>query len=278
MFTNIRATADIAEWPRWALMWTLATAIYATCKALTWTTANANNVPGWKHAAYLLAWPGMDAAAFLETKPRTPCCPRAEWIRAASHLTLGTLLVFVVARRLPAGDQYVVGWIGMIGIVLILHFGAFHLVSCLWRGFELEARPLMNHPLQSTSLGEFWSRRWNTAFRDLTFRLLFKPLTARFGPRAGVLAGFAFSGFVHDLVISVPAGAGYGGPTLFFTIQGVAVVIERSALGRRIGFGRGMMGRSFAMLSLVAPLPLLLHRPFVVGIITPFMHAIGALP
>ena len=277
MFTYIQDASHFAEWPRWVLMWALATAIYATCKALTWTTANASKVPAWKHAAYLLAWPGMDAAAFLETNPRTPCCPRAEWIRAASHLLLGTSLVFLVARRLPAENPYVVGWIGMVGFVLMLHFGAFHLISCLWRGFDLEARPLMNRPLHSTSLGDFWGRRWNTAFRDLTYRFLFRPLTARFGPRAGVLAGFAFSGLVHDLVISVPAGAGYGGPTLFFTIQGVAVVIERSELGRRVGFGRGMMGRSFATVSLVAPVALLFHRPFVVGIITPFMHAIGAL-
>ena len=255
----------------------LAAAIYATCKVLTWATVNAGNVPGWKHAAYLLAWPGMDAAAFLKATPRTPCCPRAEWIRAASHLTLGILLLFVCARQLPSGDRYLVGWIGTIGIVLILHFGAFHLSSCLWRGLELEARPLMNRPLRSASLGEFWSRRWNTAFRDLTFRFLFRPLTARLGPRAGVLAGFACSGLIHDLVISVPAGAGYGGPTLFFAIQGVAVVVERSDLGRRIGLGRGMIGRTFAIVSLVAPLALLVHRPFVVGIVTPFMQAIGAL-
>jgi len=259
-------------------MWTLASAIYALCKMLTWSTTSAAQASGWKQAAYLVAWPGMDAAAFLESKPRRPCCPRAEWIRAVWHLILGTLLVFVVARRFPAEDQYVVGWIGMIGILLMLHFGAFHLASCLWRGFEIEARPLMNRPLQSTSLGDFWGRRWNTAFRDLTYRFLFMPLTARIGPRAGVLAGFAFSGLVHDLVISVPAGAGYGGPTLFFAIQGLAVVVERSDLGRQIGLGRGIAGRLFVGVTLVAPLALLFHRPFVVGIITPFMHAIGALP
>src|SRR4029450_4657018 len=116
MFTYIRTAADSTEWPRWVLMWMLATAIYATCKALTWATANASNVPGWKHAAYLLAWPGMDAAAFLETKPRTPCCPRSEWIRAASHLILGTVLVFVVAGRLPAGGREGGGWVGSSGL------------------------------------------------------------------------------------------------------------------------------------------------------------------
>ena len=28
----------------------------------------------------------------------------------------------------------------MIGLVLILHFGAFHLLSCWWRGRGVEAR------------------------------------------------------------------------------------------------------------------------------------------
>jgi alginate O-acetyltransferase complex protein AlgI len=142
----------------------------------------------------------------------------------------------------------------------------------------VQARPLMNRPLASTSLGEFWSRRWNTAFRDLTHQFLFRPFTARFGPRLGVLAGFLFSGVVHDIVISVPARGGYGGPTLFFAIQGAALMVERSAFGRAIGLGRGVRGRSFAMLVLIAPVGLLFHRPFVVGIMTPFMRALGAIP
>jgi len=277
MFIYINNAVSISEWPRWALMWMLATGIYALCKLLTWSTTAAHRTAAWKHVAYLLAWPGMDAAAFLEAKPRPGGCSHQEWIRAASHLVLGTGLVFVAARLFPAEHRYFVGWIGMVGTVLMLHFGAFHLTSCVWRGLEVEARPLMNRPLYSTSLGEFWSRRWNTAFRDLTHRYLFKPLTVRFGSRAGILAGFAVSGLVHDLVISLPAGGGYGRPTLFFTIQGVAVAVERSELGRRVGLGRGAIGRSFACASLIAPLPLLFHRPFVVGIVVPFMHAIGAL-
>jgi hypothetical protein len=269
--------ADMGEWPRWASMWMLAMALYVTCKALTWRTTHTVNVARWKHVAYLLAWPGMDAATFLGPKGFMSCCPAAEWFRAAANVLLGALLVFGAARRLPPEDTYLVGWLGMIGFVLILHFGALHLLSCAWRSLEVPARPLMNRPLASTSLGEFWGRRWNTAFRDLTHRFLFEPLTSRFGPRVGVLAGFAFSGVVHELVISAPAGAGYGGPTLFFAIQGVAVTVERSAFGRRMGLGRGLIGRTFVIVTLVVPVGLLFHRPFVVGIITPFMHAIGAL-
>jgi hypothetical protein len=258
-------------------MWMLALAVYFTCKALTWGTTHTVSVARWKHAAYLFAWPGMDAATFLGPKSFTSCCMAAEWLRATSRLLFSIVIVFGIARRLGAEDPYVVGWVGMVGFVLILHFGAFHLLSCAWRRLELTAHPLMNRPLTSTSLSEFWGRRWNMAFRDLTHRFLFEPLTSRFGPRHGVLAGFAFSGLVHELVISVPAGAGYGGPTLFFAIQGVAVTVERSAFGRRLGLGRGLLGRMFVIATLVGPVGLLFHRPFVVGIITPFLHAIGAL-
>jgi alginate O-acetyltransferase complex protein AlgI len=120
-------------------------------------------------------------------------------------------------------------------------------------------------------------RRWNTAFRDLAHRFLFRPFTAWFGPRFGLFAGFLFSGAIHDLVISVPAKGGYGGPTAFFAIQGAAIIFEHSAFGHRMGLGRGGSGRAFTFLVLVAPVFLLFHRPFVVRVIVPFMRAIGAL-
>jgi membrane bound O-acyltransferase family protein len=266
------------EWPRWAWMWLLALTVYATCKTLTWSATSSAGAPRWKRAAYLLAWPGMNPAAFFTTGPATLCCFPAEWAGATANLLLGTSLVFVLARRLPPGHSLLTGWIGMTGFVLILHFGAFHLLSCVWRALDCQANPLMNRPMVSTSLAEFWGRRWNTAFRDLTHRFLFKPLAARFGARWAVLGGFLVSGVVHDMVISVPAGGGYGGPTLYFAIQGLAVVFERSKAGQGVGLGRGTSGRLFALSVLVFPLGLLFHRSFIARIINPFMHAIGALP
>ena len=83
---------------------------------------------------------------------------------------------------------------------------------------------------------------------------------------------------IHDAVISVPARGGYGGPTVFFAIQGAAMVIERSRLraANRTGFWI-IREELFTLLVLIAPLGLLFHRPFVVGIIVPFMRAIGAI-
>jgi hypothetical protein len=260
-------------------MWTLAVAIYLGCKWLTWQRTTVRHVPVWKHAAYLLVWPGLDAASFLEVRPisHRSHCRLIEWLAALSSLTFGAVLLFAVARMVPSQHAYIVGWIGMIGLVLILHFGIFHLLSCSWRSIGVQARPLMNRPLASASLSEFWGRRWNTAFRDLTHRFLFRPCASLFGPRWGILIGFLFSGVIHDLVISVPAQGGYGGPTVFFAVQGAGMVIERSAFGHRVGLGSGWSGRLFAAVVLLAPVGLLFHRPFVVGIMVPFMRALGAI-
>lgn len=266
-------------WPRWAFMWALAFALFCGCKWLTWRRTPVRGVPAWRHAAYLLAWPGLDAAAFLNLR-REPAPPRpavGEWLFAASKLALGVVVLFGVARLVPGEYPYLAGWVGMVGLVMVLHFGSFHLLSCAWRGIGVEARPLMNWPLAAPSVGAFWGRRWNTAFRDLTYRFLFRPLTTRLGARWGIGAGFFFSGVVHDLVISVPAGGGYGGPSLFFAVQGVAIFVERSRLGRRVGLGNGVRGWLFTMLVLLAPVYGLFHPPFVLEIVVPFLRALGAI-
>ena len=261
--------------PSWVVMWSLAFAIYCGCKWLTWRRTLVVGVPAWRHIAYLLAWPGLDAAAFLRESEPPP--DRNEWIRGAVNLVAGLILFFGIGRLVLRWNVYAAGWVGMVGVALCLHFGSFLLLSCGWRRAGARARPLMNRPLVSESLSEFWGRRWNTAFRDLTHRFLFRPLTRRIGVRAGLAGGFVFSGVVHDLVISWPAAAGYGGPTLFFAIQGAGMLIERSNVGHEIGLGRGVRGWTFSILALVLPAPLLFHRPFVEGIVIPFMHFMGAL-
>jgi hypothetical protein len=267
-----------AEWPRWVVMWLLSVVIFAGCKWLTWWGAPATHAPVWLQAAYWLAWPGMDAVHFLAPGRRPIRRPNSlEWLFATSKLLAGFALIFGVARCVPTSQPYLTGWIGMIGVVLVLHFGLFHLLSCVWRSIGIDAQPLMNWPLAAISLSEFWSRRWNTAFRDLTHRFLFVPLTNWFGAPGAVLVGFLFSGLVHDAVISLPAGGGYGGPTLFFLLQGVGLLFERSKPGRWFGLGKGWRGWLFTLLCLLVPAPLLFPPPFVNEIVLPFLRVIGAL-
>jgi hypothetical protein len=266
-----------ANWPRWALMWLLDIAVYAGFKWLTWRRTPAPDAPAWKHLGYLLAWPGMDAAAFLrrDSQPVRPAA--AEWIVALGKMMIGVLLMWVIARLIPPEYPYWRGWVGMTGIVFLLHFGLIHLLSCAWRSIGVDAKPLMHWPIAATSVSDFWGRRWNLAFRDLTHRFLFRPLTPLFGPRGAILAGFVFSGLVHDFVISISARGGHGLPTLFFLISGLAIFAERSPFGRKLGLGRGWRGWLFAAITILAPAPLLFHPPFVERIVVPFLQAIGAL-
>jgi hypothetical protein len=266
-----------AEWPRWLFMWLLAVAVYAGLKWLTWQRTWVRETPAWRHIAYLLAWAGLDAAAFLDPNRPVRSPDTREWVGAVVKLLAGAILFWGIAPIISERAELLRGWIGMAGIVLMLHFGSFHLLSCVWRSAGIDARPLMQAPLRSKSLAEFWGRRWNTAFRDLTYRFLFRPLTARRGPTGALFAGFAFSGLVHDLVISVPAGAGYGGPTWFFLMQAAALSLERSRLGRTLGLGRGVWGGFFALMALAGPALLLFHPPFVHRVVLPFMEVLGAV-
>lgn len=261
-------------WPRWAFMWLLAVAVFAGCKLLTWTAAPVR-APWWLHAGYL-AWPGMDAAAFLRGPRDSVRRPRAEeWTLALGKTLLGAGLVWGVAGRIPAELALLKGWTGMVGLVLLLHFGSFHLLSCAWRAAGIDAVPLMDRPLAARSVGEFWGRRWNRAFRDLTHRFLFRPLTVRLGARRALWLSFLASGLVHELVISLPARGGWGGPTAFFLVQALAIAVERSAGGQSLLAGE-LAGRLFTFAALVLPAGILFHPPFVLRIMVPFLAAIGA--
>jgi hypothetical protein len=263
------------DWPRWAAMWALAVAVFVAVKWLTYARTPTAGVSLWRRIGYLVAWPGLDAEAFFGGRSIRPSI--SEGLFAAAKTAFGLVILFGLCRHLPRESPYLVGWIGMVGLIFVLHFGTFHLLSWAWRSAGVDAKPLMNWPIASRRVSEFWGRRWNTAFRDLTHRFLFRPLSARLGPRLALGAGFVFSGLVHDLVISVPAGGGCGGPTLYFAIQGLALLAERSRFGRRLGLGNGGRGRLFAAVVLIGPAVLLFHPPFVVRIVVPFLEALGAV-
>jgi len=288
---------DSAVLPRWGMMWLLAVAIYAALKLTSWFMHGRGTAPVWKHACYLLAWPGMDADGFLfGNRAKRPTL--GEWAFAAAKFTAGLVILRVVVPKLlpammpgiaasttmptapvaaDAFREYLVGWVGMLGIVLVLHFGLFHVLSCVYRQADIDAVPIMKWPLTSRGVSEFWGQRWNLAFRDLTHRLLFRPMVRKFGPVGALVLAFLVSGLVHDVVISLPAGGGYGLPALFFLIQAAAILLERSCWGRAAGLGHGVRGWLFCLAVLVIPCPLLFHPPFVMRVVVPFLHAIGGV-
>ena len=263
--------------PPWAFMWVLSYAIFLGCKWLTWRRAIRHHpdAPLARSIAYMVAWPGMDADAFLAAG-RVPPPPLSRWIEPALKAGAGVTLLWGAVRLVPPDLPLLRGWAGLLGLVLLLHFGTFHLLALAWRRAGVDAVPLMDRPTRARSLGELWGRRWNRGFHQLATNLCFRPLARRAGPTAAVLATFAASGVVHDLVISLPAGAGFGGPTAYFLIQGVGACVERAPAARRLGLDRGWAGRAFTAAVALGPLPLLFHGPFLRRVIVPFLHVIGA--
>ncbi|HWA24965.1 MAG TPA: MBOAT family protein, partial [Lacunisphaera sp.] len=188
----------------------------------------------------------------------------------------GVVLTWGLALLLAPTHPFLAGWVGMVGLIFVLHFGAFHLLSLAWRRLGVRAEPLMRAPVLATSLAEFWGRRWNAAFHELVHRYTFRPLVRAWGTRGATLLVFLVSGLIHELVISVPARGGFGGPTAYFLVNGAGLLLEHSRTGRRWGLGAGWRGRAFALVTVAAPVGLLCHPPFVHHVILPFLHAIGA--
>ena len=203
-------------------MWILGFAIFISLKWLSWWKARSRVAhPAWRSIAYLLAWPGMDAEAFLDASTSVTSPPARSWLWATLETALGAALLWVVARFIPEGKPLLRGWLGMAGLIFLLHFGTFQIVSLIWQSIGVQAVPIMSSPLRSTSLGEFWGKRWNLGFRQLAHELIFRPLHRKVGVDMAGFFVFILSGLIHDLVISLPARGGYGLPTAYFAFQGV---------------------------------------------------------
>jgi hypothetical protein len=263
--------------PAWAWMWTIAFAVFFACKWATWWPYRFEGSTA-RNAGFLFGYAGMDAESFFRGPPAAPP-PAREWLATTTKALAGAAMTWLVARLLFPTHPFAAAWVAMIGLALLLHFGVLDLFALAWRARGVDARPLMRRPTRATSVADFWGKRWNTGFRTLAHDFLFEPLRrTRIGPTGATAAVFLASGVVHDLVISVPARGGYGLPTLYFLIQFAGLLVERAKPLRRIFSRHAALGRLFAIVVTLAPLPLLFHERFVNVAIVPFLKTIGGLP
>jgi hypothetical protein len=261
----------------WILMWALALSIFAGLKWLSFVdTTAASGTPIRRRLAYLFLWPGMDAKSFLGEVQPSEYPALGEWFLASTKVVIGVVMV-VLGVLFVDRSPILSGWVGGVGILFVLHFGLFHLLSLAWRRAGIDAVPIMNAPILASSLSDFWGKRWNLAFRDLAHTFVFRPSVSRLGIAGATMAVFLVSGIVHDVVISIPAGAGFGLPTFYFVIQGAALLFERSQFGKRLGLGKGVSGRAFCAVVTLGPVFLLFHRPFIEQVIVPMLTAFGSL-
>jgi hypothetical protein len=260
--------------PAWGFMCAIAFAMYTGGKWLTyWQNRNVKTTIG-RRVGYLLLWPGMDAKAFLTVAKTVTRPPRNEWAITIVKIGLAIVLVWGVARRIP--EPLLRGWCGLAALVVLVHFGVFHLCALIWQSAGVDARPLMNSPIKSTSLSEFWGLRWNSAFNRLVYDELFRPLYPLMGTPRATMMVFLASGLIHELVISVPARGGYGLPTIYFLIQGAGLMFERTVAARKFGLRRGIKGWLFTVAITVGPAFWLFNPTFITRVILPFLHVLNA--
>jgi alginate O-acetyltransferase complex protein AlgI len=256
--------------PAWQFMWLILATIFAGCKLLTL----ANLERGWSPRlwGYLLLWPGMQPRHFLpEATP--PADRHRLWRTGATNLLTG--LGLLILAVLGLGPSWLRAWLTMVAFSFVVHFGIFDLMAAGWRRAGVPVEKLFVCPVAARSLADFWSNRWNRAFSAFARDLLFLPAARRIGTVAVTLVVFGFSGLAHELVISVPAGGGYGGPMLYFLFQGLLVLLENSWF-----FRTGLRHHRFCAWlwtasAVLIPLPLLFPAAFLQNVVLPFLTALG---
>ena len=209
---------------------------------------------------YLTLWPGMDPNPLSRRDAEVSLQGRwfvQGWI---------TMLVGVVGLLSMPLLGLKSSWLGILGLATAVHLGYSDVLSALVRWLGFPVKRLFDNPLSATRLQDFWSRRWNRPFVEMN-KVLFLPLLNRWmSPTAAVTGAFLISGVLHELAISLPANADWGGPLTYFAIQAVGMRIQKSD------------SRLFTWLWLLAPAPLLFHAPFRQKLITPMLEQIASIP
>jgi hypothetical protein len=158
----------------------------------------------------------------------------------------------------------------LVGLSLILHFGLLSISAGTWRLKGVNTYYLFKQPVKAMSLTEFWGKRWNMAFSEMTAVAIFRPLRNKIGNAGALMVAFAFSGLLHELALSVPVNSGYGLPMLYFIIQGVLVLAEKAFIANKAKFlQHRILARLWTLFWVIVPMPLLFHEQFIKQVVWP---------
>jgi hypothetical protein len=203
-------------------------------------------------ALFFTVWPGMKPEE-LTKRAAADDDAGVRFARGLVLTLLGIAAVVLLALGIGVLPQIVTGWLGIFAILLTIHFGVSELLTAALRFSGRPVKPLFDLPLASKSLREFWTSRWNRPFVDMNRSLFMPGLTRRFGMKGAVVGSFLISGLLHEMAISYPAGAGWGGPMLYFTLQAFLVLLEKQMK---------IASRVFTWCAILLPLPLLFGSAF----------------
>ena len=200
-----------------------------------------------RYLVFALGWFGMDPGSFGK---------RRSGLSWKNDLLLGVLLM--VLGTLGAWVVWTLEWrqilVMFFPMSLGFHFGALRVLKGGLRRAGFPVRTLFPNVLRARGLGDFWSFRWNVGYSQMMQRLVGRPVDRCFGRAWGVMAVFFVSGLLHEVAITLPVNAGYGLPTLYFSVHGLLVVLETK-------WGRSF-GKVGALLLVMVPLGFLFPPEF----------------
>ena len=178
-----------------------------------------------------------DNRGSAEKNPRS--LPPAEFLlsyaaKAAAFAALVSLRRF--RARMPA--YAVVAFDGAhVYLMLELFMASAAAFARALLGAELE--PQFDRPYLASSLRDFWGHRWNLMVPGALRPSVYRPVRARLGAPAGVLATFLVSGLMHEVMFYyITLQAGNGEVTAFFLLHGACVAAERWWCVRQRGLWR----------------------------------------
>lgn len=100
----------------------------------------------------------------------------------------------------------------LITAFLFLLMGFSEALVGIWRLNGFDAGHAFRAPILSTSLIEFWGKRWNMAVHEFLKREIYLPFVKITSPAMSTILAFLFSGILHELFLSIPARERYGLP------------------------------------------------------------------
>lgn len=225
---------------------------------------------------FCYAWFGMNPSPFKSFPYKRFPDYLSYFKKGISRIIIGSIfitlmkviLLFWVSNSIPFQVSiYTLFLSYLIGLSLILHFGILNISTGFLRLLGINVTSLFKDPIKSKSLEEFWSKRWNLAFVELTTLAVLRPLKKRFGAQTAFWASYIFSGLLHELAISLPVKSGFGKPFAYFILQAFFIfVIEKNILKN---VNNAFIRKCWLLACLFLPIFLLFHKDFINDIVIP---------
>ena len=223
---------------------------------------------------FCYGWFGMNPRPFLAFPSRALPGYHFYLIKGVTRILLGLLLInstgFIDGYLSTTRFAFILHLLYLIGLSLILHFGVLNIFAGFLRRLGINVTSLFKDPIRSKSLSEFWSKRWNLAFVELTTIAVLRPIKSKYGAKAAFWTSFIFSGLLHELAISLPVKSGFGKPFAYFIMQAVLIMsIDTYFIKKQ----SNNFIRTFVLLAcLFLPIFLLFHKQFVLQIVLPLVN------